>query len=115
MKRDKIKLITEVLSLSFILSYFLNHNIYLVLFGITISYYLININSINNFVVTINQKLEGINRIRNRNKKNNNISSEDDSNPIQLDHEDSKLKLVEEIEKYGMIPSLESRGDGGAA
>ena len=108
MNRNVIKIPIEYSSLSLILSYFFIHNIYLVLIGITFTLCLINSNHINRFAIYISKILETISA--NKDIKIDNIKKKDESIGIELE-KDSKLKLVEEVEALGIIPSL-NRDDG---
>ena len=109
MKKNIFNLSMEYLSLSLILSYFFIHNIFLVLLGLTFSFYLININVINNFLIYIGKKLEIINS--HRDIKKDNMDKKDEYIRIELEQEDSNLKLVKEIEELGFIPSLNKNND----
>ncbi len=112
MNKNENNPLIEYLALSFILSYFIIHKISLVLLGIIFSIYLININTINNIAININRKLK---KHSFRYTKKDNINSEVESIRIKLEQEDSKLKLVNEIEELGFIPSLEKSDDINAA
>ena len=116
MKDTKNNFFVEYLSLLLILSYLFVHNIILVLIGITISLYLINIKFINRIITSINninknlviQKLSReFNKIYNKNR----ISSID----LKSQKEDSKLKLVEAVEELGFIPSNSKDENSNAA
>ena len=113
MKKTKIDHIIEYLSASLIISYFFVHHIILVLIGITISFYLININFFNSIIKSINNNLII--------KKETIESSENDkiikSNYFNLKStkEDSQLTLVETIEELGFIPSLDKNEKSNAA
>ena len=94
----------EYLCPTLILSYFLLHNIFLVLIGIGFSVYLINIKVINNIVRSIKQILIEQNEskfanINDKAKKYNYGNRE-------LCEKESELTLVETIEELGFIPSL---------
>ena len=90
----------DYLSLFLVISFFILHNIYIVIIGIFIALYLINKNYIKdkilskNSIVLINEEC--------------NIKDIDntDSNIPESINEDSILTLVEKIEKYGYIPSI---------
>ena len=106
MNKIKIIYILEYISLTLILSYFLLHNIFLVLIGITIAIYLININFINIFMRSINNKLVSLKTYRNLNKNLKDIKA--DSIQKELTKKDSKLTLVEKVEELGFIPSIDN-------
>ena len=63
MNNYEINHILKYLSLALILSYFIVHKIILVLIGIILSWYIINIDLINGFVKSTNQRLETTKRI----------------------------------------------------
>ncbi len=105
MKNIKINQVMEYLSPTLVLSYFLIHNIFLVLIGIIFSLYLININMINNLEKSINKILN----ISSQSKDSNINDKEKNSNTINIKStkEENKLRLVEEIEEFGFIPSID--------
>ena len=113
MKKIKINQVIEYLSPIFVFSYFFVHNIFLVLIGIIFSIYLININKINNIIKSINK----IFVIKNESKGSNKNDKEINSNTInkKSTKEETKLTLVEEIEEFGFIPSLEKKNNPNAA
>ena len=113
MKTIKINQVIEYLSPIMVFSYFFIHNIFLVLIGITFSLYLININMINNLKKSINRNLV----VRNVSKDLNKNDREINSNTINLKStkEDKKLTLVEEIEEFGFIPSIDKKNNSNAA
>ena len=113
MKKIKINQVIEYLSPTLIFSYFFVHKIFLVLIGITFSLYLININMINNLKKSINKNLV----IKNKSKGLNKNDKEIDSNTINIKStkEDKKLTLVEEIEEFGFIPSIDKKNNTNAA
>ena len=113
MKKLKLNEVIEYLSPILVFSYFFIHNIFLVLIGITFSLYLININMINNLKKAINKKLIIKNKSKNLNKNDKEINS----NTINLKStkEDKKLTLVEEIEEFGFIPSIDKKNNSNAA
>ena len=82
-------------SLAFVLSYILLHNIYLVIAGILLSIYELNKNSIK---VYSTQSKED-----NKNKKE---SDSKKSTETIINRKTENLKLVEEIEEIGFIPSI---------
>ncbi len=113
MKTIKINQVIEYLSPIMVFSYFFIHNIFLVLIGITFSLYLININMINNLIKSIykNSALKNESKELNKNQKKIN------SNTINLKStkEDKNLTLVEEIEEFGFIPSIDKKNNSNAA
>ena len=113
MNKKKIYNIIEYVSLALILSFFIIHNIFLVLIGIILSSYLINISFINTFMKLIKQKIK-TERVSGELIMNNKIIKID-SNQIQLTKKDSKLSLVETIEELGYIPSLNNNEDSNAS
>ena len=109
MKKNKINNVIEYFSLTLIFSYFFIHNIILVLIGIVLSLYLININRIDSFMRFINK-----NSISKELAKNEKVIKSDLNN-IKPNKEDTKLSLVEEIEEFGFIPSIDNKNDSNAA
>tara|TARA_B100000945_G_scaffold77972_1_gene60232 strand:- start:1052 stop:1378 length:327 start_codon:yes stop_codon:yes gene_type:complete len=108
MKFTKTYHILEYLSLVMILSYFLVHNIFLVITGICSSLLLININYINRLMKPINRKI-----IKDFNK--NNKEKKSDSIIINSKKEVSQLSLVETVEELGYIPSIDKNNSSKAA
>ena len=113
MENTKITKILEYLGLSLILSYFFVHNIFLVLAGIIFAVYQININFINSLVRPLNKDL---------------VISKESCESIEVDKDtkssfsnlesyksDSNLTLVEKIEEFGFIPSIDENNDIDAA
>ena len=91
--------ILEYISLLLVISFLLLHSIYLVIFGIILSLYLINRNIIHRLINFITHKII-----------NNKRSDIDNSNKkeiikTELYTEDSPLSLVDAIEQNGFIPS----------
>ena len=113
MKKIKINHIIEYLSASLILSYFLIHNILLVLIGIIFSLYLININYLNSIFRTVNKNFVIKKSIIDLNK--NNKIKKSNSRNIESSEEDTQLTLVETIEELGFIPSVNKNDDSNAA
>ena len=113
MKETKINQVIEYLSTALIFSYFFVHNIFLVMIGITISLYLMNIDMINNFKKSLNTNLI----IKKESKESNKNDEEIKYNPINIKStkEDIKLTLVEEIEELGYIPSIDKKNNTNAA
>ena len=113
MKKIKVNRVIEYLSPTLVFSYFFIHNIFLVLIGITFSLYLININIINNLKKSISENLVIINESKDLNKKDKEINS--NTINIKSTKEDNKLTLVEEIEEFGFIPSIDKKNNSNAA
>ena len=113
MKKTKISHTIEYLSLTFVLSHFFIHNIFLVLIGIIFSLYLINIDFINRIIVSINTNFisKKVDTDFNTNDK------EIKTYPINIKStkEDTKLTLVQTIEELGFIPSLEKNDENNVA
>ena len=112
MKKFKINQMIEYLSPTLIFSYFFVHNIFLVLIGITFSLYLININIINNLKKSINNFV-----LQSESKDSNKNDEENNSNTIIIKtaKKETKLTLVEEIEEFGFIPSIDKKNNTNAA
>ena len=113
MKKIKINQLIEYLSPTLVFSYFFIHNIFLVLIGIIFSLYLININMFNNLKKSINKKLFIKNKSKDLNKNNKEINY--NTIDIKSSREDKKLTLVEEIEEFGFIPSIDKKNNSDAA
>ena len=113
MKNTKFNHVIEYLSPTLVLSYFLIHNISLVLIGITFSLYLININSINRVVKSINKNLSNKKVLLNLNVNDREIKS--NSINKKSSKEDANLTLVETIEELGFIPSLDKNDKSNVA
>ena len=113
MKKIKINQVIEYLSTTLVFSYFFIHNIFLVLIGITFSLYLININMINNIkkLISKNLVIKKESKDLNKNEKNINFNTIN----IKSTKEDKKLTLVEEIEEFGFIPSIDKKNNSNAA
>ena len=113
MKKLKTNEIIEYLSPTLVFSYFFVHNIFLVFIGIIFSLYLININMFNNLKKSINKNLV----IKNKSKDLNKNDKEIDSNKINIKSTkgNKKLTLVEEIEEFGFIPSIDKKNNSNAA
>jgi hypothetical protein len=113
MKKIKINHSIEYLCPTLILSYFFIHNISLVLLGIFLSLYLININYIYIIIKSINKKL----MIK---KRTNGLNETDKVNkPYSLNIKSTKmnerLTLAEEVEELGFIPSINENDESTAA
>ena len=113
MEKIKIHQVIEYLSPTLVFSYFFIHNIFLVLIGITFSLYVININMINNLKRSINKNLFVKNESKDLNKNDKEINSYTIN--IKSSKEDKKLTLVEEIEEFGFIPSIDKKNNSNAA
>ena len=113
MKKIKTNQLIEYLSPTLVFSYFFVHNIFLVLIGIIFSLYLININMFNNLKKSINKKLFIKNKSKDLNKNNKEIIY--NTIDIKSTREDKKLTLVEEIEEFGFIPSIDKKNNSNAA
>ena len=113
MKKIKINEVIEYLSPTLVFSYFFVHNIFLVLIGIIFSLYLININMFNNLKKSINKNLFIKNKSKALNKNNKEINY--NTIDIKSTREDKKLTLVEEIEEFGFIPSIDKKNNSNAA
>ena len=113
MNKLKINQMIEYLSPTLIFSYFFVHNIFLVLIGITFSLYLININMINNLKKSINKNFI----LKSESKDSNKNDKEKNSNTIIIKStkKETKLTLVEEIEEFGFIPSIDKKNNSNAA
>tara|TARA_Y100001968_G_C19279801_1_gene678647 strand:+ start:118 stop:423 length:306 start_codon:yes stop_codon:yes gene_type:complete len=94
MANNKIIKVLEYLSLFMVLSFFLFHNIYIVLLGLILSIFTINKNTINSYI---------------EHNQNKNIEEHeenaDDEKTKELIKDESVLSLVEKIEELGFIPS----------
>ena len=113
MKKIKINQVIEYLSPIMVFSYFFIHNIFLVLIGIAFSLYLININMINNLKKSIFKNLAVKNESKDLNKNDKEVTS--NTINIKSTKEDKKLTLVEEIEEFGFIPSIDKKNNSNAA
>ena len=113
MKKIKINQVIEYLSLTLVFSYFFIHNIFIVLIGISFSLYLININMINNLKKSIYKNLAVKNETKGLNKNDKKITF--NASNIKSTKEDKKLTLVEEIEEFGFIPSIDKKNNSNAA
>ena len=113
MKKIKVNHFIEYSSSALILSYFFIHNIYLVLIGIIFSLYLININFINRFLKYLNDNFAIKNDTKELSKSEKEIRSNEINN--KSTKEEKKLTLVETIEEYGFIPSIDENKENNAA
>ncbi|MBW3049836.1 hypothetical protein DNJ72_06720 [Prochlorococcus marinus XMU1403] len=113
MEKIKINKVIEYLAPTLVFSYFFIHNIFLVLIGMTFSFYLININMMNNLKKSIYKNLAVKNETEDFNKNEKKIIS--NTINIKSTKEDKKLTLVEEIEEFGFIPSIDKKKNSNAA
>ena len=113
MKKIKINKVIEYLSPILVFSYFFVHNIFLVLIGITFSLYLINIDMINKLKKSINKNLFIKNESKDLYKNIKEINSK--TIDIKSTKEEKNLTLVEEIEEFGFIPSIDKKNNSNAA
>ena len=113
MKKIEINQVVDYLSPTLVFSYFFIHNIFLVFIGITLSFYLININMINNLKKSILKNLVVKNESKDLNKNDKEVTS--NTINIKSTKEDKKLTLVEEIEEFGFIPSIDKKNNSNAA
>ena len=113
MKKNKIYHLIEYLSPTTILSYFYIHNIFLVLIGISLSLYLINIDFFNRIMRSINNHL--VTRKLSKKLNKSDSSKKIVSYNIKSRNEYSTLSLVEKIEELGYIPSIDKNEKGNAA
>ena len=107
MLKTKINYLLEYLSLILILSFLLVHNIILVLFGVFISLYLINID----FIQSVERYISNISSIQKQYRasdKQNTLTASLQANK-NIAIEDSNLTLVETVEELGFIPSKNKR------
>ncbi len=105
MKVIKINHPLEYLCPNLVLSYFYIHNIILVLIGILLSLYMINIDIINRYIISFNQKAEAYKFTGEVKRKQANI------NQINSVKEDPKLALFNLIEELVFIPSINENDD----
>jgi len=113
MKKTKINNLLEYLTPSFILSYFVFHNISLVLIGIIFSLYLINVD----FIISLSKSINNTLIKKNVSRYFNKFEKVKDSDVLSYKsgEVDSKLSLVEIIEELGYIPSISNKNDSNAA
>ncbi len=83
-----------------ILSYFFLHKIIIVLIGVSITLYLMNIKFINDFIDINYPEIFSNLIIRN-------IQTENPSMYTKSDEEESRLSLVDRVEELGFIPSID--------
>ena len=113
MKKNKINNLIEYLSPTLILSYFFIHKIFLVITGIILSIYLINIELFNRIMSSINKNL--VTRKSSKVFNKNDRSKKLDSINVKSKNNDSKLTLVEIVEELGYVPSLNKNNERDAA
>ena len=113
MNKNEINSVIEYITPTLILSYFLVHNIIIVLIGIALSLYLINIDFINKFSRSTNKFFTNIKSFKDHNKDYKAIKS--NSNQIELNKKNIDLTIVEAVEELGFIPSLDKNDDKNAA
>ena len=113
MKKIEMNRVVEYLSPTLVFSYFFIHNIFLVFIGIILSFYLININIINNLKKSIFKNLAVKNESKDLNKNDKEVTS--NTINIKSTKEYKKLTLVEEIEEFGFIPSIDKKNKSNAA
>ena len=102
---------TEHLSLLLVLSYFFFHNILMVISGIVLAIYMINISFINNHIFT------NMNNLKRSDTKEFKIDPDIELNLKRADssNEGILISLVDVIEESGFIPSLEKDDFNNAA
>ena len=113
MKKTKLNHAIEYLSSTLVLSYFFIHNIFLVLIGITFSFYVININLINRIIKSIYKNL--VNKKESIELNANDMEIKTNAINKKSTKEDTKLTLVETIEELGFIPSLDNNDETNVA
>ena len=110
MEKTKINQVLEYSSPILIISYFFIHNILIVVFGIILSLYLININAIFRLKRSINRNLVNKNKISKESfKKYTTIKP--DKIKVKTSQGATNLALVEAIEELGFIPSKDNDSD----
>ncbi len=98
----------ESLSLLLVTSFFIFHNIYLVLIGVFLAYLLINKD---NLEISVRFKKKKI--LENKDETIDDRKSE--YRMIESENRASTLSLVETIEEYGFIPNANEKDKGNAA
>ena len=109
MKKSKKNYLLDYFPPILILSYFFIHNIFLVIIGTLVSIYIININSINSLLGFILKNLNNKKSTKELNKNNNEFTTE--SANMKFEEYDTNISLVEIIEEFGFIPSLDKTDD----
>ena len=97
MANNRIIAVLEYLSLILVLSFFVFHNIYIVIIGLILSIFAINKNSLYKYI-----KFNNIENIEKQGKNSVNRNSK------ELIKENSELSLVEIIDEIGFIPSKDN-------
>ena len=102
---------TEHLSLLLVLSYFFFHNILMVISGVVLAIYMINISFINNHI------FKNMNNVKREDDKEVKIDPDIELNLKRADssNEGDLISLVDVIEESGFIPSLEKDDFSNAA
>ena len=113
MQKLNKKFILEFSSLTLVLSYFFLHKIILVLSGITLSIYMINIEFIKNLIITINKSFLNEKSAKDQRRENNLVELEFVDTESTKD--DYNLTLVEKIEELGYIPTVEKNDNSDVA
>ena len=113
MKKNNLINRAEYLPLIFIISYFFLHKIILVIFGMIIALYFINMNYISGIINSINKLLKSDKSDKGFLTKNN--KNENNNNYTEAVKKSPKLSLVEEVEELGFIPSKENNSENNAA
>tara|TARA_Y100001968_G_C19288926_1_gene683190 strand:+ start:90 stop:404 length:315 start_codon:yes stop_codon:yes gene_type:complete len=93
----------ESLSLLLVTSFYIFHNIYIVLIGVCLSLYIINKD--NN---DLSLKLKKNKELDKDNIKHNSVITREINTKISK-KDDFNMNLVETIEKYGFIPSIDEK------
>ncbi len=99
----------DSLSLLLVISFFIFHNIYIVIIGVSLALYLINKENTEKSL-----KLKSNKELNTDNIKHKRTCETESGNNI-LKKEDINMKLVDLIEECGFIPSLDKKEDGNAA
>ena len=99
----------ESLSLLLVISFFIYHNIYIVIIGVSLALYLINKD--NTYEILKLKRSKELNKVNFKHKSF--IKTE--SNTTISKKEDFHMSLVEKIEEYGFIPSLDEKDDRNGA
>ena len=99
----------DSLSLLLVISFFIFHNIYIVIIGVSLALYLIKKDNKEKSLKSMSNK-----ELNTDNIKHKSIIKTEGSTTISK-KEDYHMTLVEEIEEYGYIPSLDEKEDSNAA
>ncbi len=108
MHRNIIINLMESLSLLLVSSFFIFHNIYLVLTGVLIAYLLISKHNIESLMRINKKEIVG-------NKDETVDHRKGEYRMIELENRASSLSLVETIEEYGFIPTANEKDKSNAA